>query len=74
MSFLSSLTTKAQSAWEESPLSSQVQQLQSKLGGSGHKTGQPSANEAAAQGGIADKNPLLGNITHQFRTMQMQYS
>ncbi|KAL5518845.1 LSP1 [Sanghuangporus vaninii] len=78
-SFFSSLTTKAQSVYEQSPLSSQVSHLQSKLhkeqehGGAGSAE-QPTANQSAAQGGIGAKSQVLGNITYQFRNLQMQYA
>lgn len=74
-SFLSSLASKAQSAYEQSPIAGQVADLQSKLqqktGSADHKE-HPTANEAAAQGGYAGKSRTLGNLTHQFRTFQMQ--
>lgn len=76
-SFLSSLASKAQSAYEQSPIAGQVADLQSKLqqktgsAGADHKE-HPTANEAAAQGGYAGKSRTLGNLTHQFRTFQMQ--
>lgn len=70
-SFFSSLADKAHSAYKDSPLSAQVSQLQAKL-----QSGQehPTANEAAAQGGPGAKSHTLGQLQHQFRTMQMQYS
>ena len=67
-SFLSSLASKAQSALEQSPIAGQVSQLQSKLqGGTEH----PTANEAAAHGGVSSR--ALGNLSYQFRNLQMQY-
>ena len=78
-SFFSSLATKAQSAYEQSPISSQVSHLQAKLqkssdqGGTGSAE-QPSANQAASQGGVGAKSQVLGSITHQFRNLQMQYA
>lgn len=83
--FFSSLASKAQSAYEQSPLAGQVADLQTKLqqqmGSSGAGTGaggdhkeHPTANEAAAQGGYAAKSRTLGNLTHQFRNIQMQLS
>lgn len=74
-SFFSSLASKAQNAYEQSPISGQVSQLQSKLQQQ-HQSDpeQPSANQAAAQGGIGAKSQVLGNITHQFRNLQMQYA
>ncbi|KAL5535615.1 LSP1 [Sanghuangporus sanghuang] len=80
-SFFSSLATKAQSAYEQSPLSSQVSHLQSKLqkqqehgGADSAEPQQPTENQSAAQGGIGAKSQVLGNITYQFRNLQMQYA
>lgn len=79
-SYLSSLAEKAQNAFNESPLAAQVQQLQSKVqqhsSGPSAGTQQPTANDPAAQGdtGVAGKSPLMGNLTHQLRNFQMQYS
>lgn len=68
--FFSSLASKAQSAYEQSPLSAQVAQIQNKIQSHGG-SGEQSANQAA-QGG--SKSQVLGTLTHQFRNLQMQYS
>ncbi|KAI5124602.1 hypothetical protein M0805_004213 [Coniferiporia weirii] len=73
-SFFSSLANKAQTAFEGSPLADQVSQLQSKLQSHGGSAERPTANEAAAQGGLGARSNALGSITHQFKTLQMQYS
>lgn len=66
-SFFSSLANKAQSAYEQSPISSQVSQLQTKLGSTG------AANETATPGQGTQTTGLRGNIVHQFRNLQLQY-
>ena len=58
--FFNSLVDKAQSAYEGSQLAGQVNQLQSKLQGGNASSGK----EGAA----------LGNLGHQFKAFQMQYS
>ncbi|KAL5495166.1 LSP1 [Sanghuangporus weigelae] len=78
-SFFSSIATKAQSVYEQSPLSSQVSHLQSKVQkqqehGGADSAEQPTANQSAAQGGIGAKSQVLGSITYQFRNLQMQYA
>ncbi|KLO20220.1 hypothetical protein SCHPADRAFT_992308 [Schizopora paradoxa] len=69
-SFFNSLADKAQTALNSSSIG---QQIQSKLGGvtGEHQAG---AGEGSAQGGPGGRNSTLGNLTHQFRSLQMQYS
>ena len=69
-SFFSSLANKAQSAYDASPISSQVQQLQSKLGSSGTGT----EGSAAGHGQGDQPTGFRGNIVHQFRNLQLQYA
>ncbi|KAL5534143.1 hypothetical protein ACEPAG_604 [Sanghuangporus baumii] len=78
-SFFSSIATKAQSVYEQSPLSGQMSHLQSKLQkqqehGTADSAEQPTANHSAAQGGIGAKSQVLGSISYQFRNLQMQYA
>ena len=69
-SFFNSLADKAQTALNSSSIG---QQIQSKLGGvTGEHHG--GAGEGSAQGGPGGKSSTLGNLTHQFRSLQMQYS
>ncbi|THH06808.1 hypothetical protein EW145_g3830 [Phellinidium pouzarii] len=70
-SFLSSLANKAQTAYEGSPLAGQVTQIQSKLQSHG---GADTSAGGDAQGGLGAKSSALGNIHHQFKQLQMQYS
>lgn len=63
-SFFNSLVNKAQSSFEGSQLADQVNHLQTKLQGSGSGPGK----EGSGQGGT------IGNLGHQFKAFQMQYS
>jgi len=64
-SFFNSLADKAQTALNSSSIG---QQIQSKLGGAGEHH---ASTDGAAQGG---RSSTLGNLSYQFRNLQMQYS
>ncbi|KAF5311825.1 hypothetical protein D9619_003202 [Psilocybe cf. subviscida] len=69
--FLSNFADKAQAAVNASPLASHLPASLHGRAGSPDPATQPSANQAAAQGGA--KNHTLENIQHQFRSLQQQY-
>lgn len=77
-SFFTKLAEKAQTAYNESPISGQVSQLSSKVaahtGTTQGTTGESAAQQSGAGGAFGTKSPLVTNLTHQFRTLQMQYS
>ncbi|KDR85055.1 hypothetical protein GALMADRAFT_131806 [Galerina marginata CBS 339.88] len=71
--FLASFADKAQSAINASPLGAHMPaSMQHQRPASPDAAAQPTANEAAAQGGA--KSHALENIQYQFRSLQQQYS
>jgi hypothetical protein len=70
-SFLSNIADKAQATLNASPLAGHLPASLHGRAGSPDPAAQPSANQAAAQGGA--KNHTLENIQHQFRSLQQQY-
>jgi hypothetical protein len=70
-SFLSNIADKAQATLNASPLAGHLPASLHARAGSPDPAAQPSANQAAAQGGA--KNHTLENIQHQFRSLQQQY-
>lgn len=71
-SFLASFADKAQSAINASPLAGHLPANLSSRPTSPDAANQPSANDAAAQGG--HKSHAFDAIQHQFRSLQQQYS
>ncbi|EAU93037.1 hypothetical protein CC1G_06757 [Coprinopsis cinerea okayama7 len=71
-SFLSSIADKAQSAIQASPLAGHLPSSLGPRPASPDDASQPPANQAAAQGG--HKSHTLEAISHQFRSLQQQYS
>lgn len=70
--FLASFADKAQSAINASPLAGHIpSSLQQNRPSSPDASAQPTANQAAAQGGA--RNHTLETIQHQFRSLQQQY-
>ena len=66
-SFLSSLSEKAQSKLSGTPLGAHLHRPTSP-----DASAQPTANQAAAQGG--SKSHAFEAISHQFRSLQQQYT
>lgn len=70
-SFLSSFADKAQSALNASPLAAHLPSAVARPS-SPDPSPQPTANQAAGQGGA--KSHTLESLQYQFRTLQQQYS
>lgn len=70
--FLTSIADKAQSAINASPLAGRIQALSQERPSSPDNAAQPSANEAAGQGG--HMSHTLGAIQHHLRAFGQQYS
>jgi hypothetical protein len=70
--FLASFADKAQTAINATPLAGHVPNISYGRPSSPDAATQPSANQAAAQGG--GKSLALENISYQFRNLQQQYS
>jgi hypothetical protein len=64
--FMSSMADKAQSAINASPLAGHIPGIRQE------QTGQPSANQAAAEGG--HRSYVLDAIHHQIRALGQQYT
>jgi len=70
--FFASFADKAQTAINATPLAGHLPNVGNPRPSSPDTASQPSANQAAAQGG--GKSLALENISYQFRNLQQQYS
>ncbi|KAF4622893.1 hypothetical protein D9613_001864 [Agrocybe pediades] len=71
-SFLSSFADKAHNAIQTTPLAAHLPASMQHRSSSPDAANQPSANEAAAQGGA--KSHTLESLQYQFRSLQQQYT